>query len=47
MEETKGLTMDILDMEYAIHTVNQYEPQLSILEEENCDQESLDKLLSA
>ena len=47
MEETQGLTADIFDMECAKHAVNQYEPELSMLEAENYDKESLDKLLSA
>ena len=47
MEETQGLTTDIFDMECAKHTVNQYEPESSMLEAESYDKESLDKLLSA
>ena len=47
MEETQGLTTDIFDMECAKHAVNQYEPELSMLEAESYDEESFDKLLSA
>ena len=47
MEETQGLTTDIFDMECAKHTVNQYEPELSMPEAESYDEESFDKLLSA
>ena len=47
MEETQGLTTDIFDMECAEHAVNQYEPELSMLEAESYDKESFDKLISA
>ena len=45
MEETQGLTTDIFDMACAKHAVDQYEPELSMLEAESYDKESLDKLL--
>ena len=45
MEETQGLTTDIFDMEYAKHTVDQYEPELSMPEVESYDKEGFDKLL--
>ena len=47
MEEKQGLTTDIFDMEYAKHTVNQYEPESSMPEAESYDKESLDRLISA
>ena len=47
MEETQGLTTDIFDMECAKHTVDQYEPELSMPEAESYDKESFDKLISA
>ena len=47
MEETQGLTTDIFDMECAEHAVDQYEPELSMLEAESYDKESFDKLISA
>ena len=47
MEETQGLTTDIFNMECAKHAVNQYEPELSMLEAESYDKENCDKLLSA
>ena len=37
IEETQGLTTDIFDMECAKHTVNQYEPELSMPEAESYD----------
>ena len=45
MEETQGLTRDIFNMEYAKHTVDQYEPELSMPEVESYDKEGFDKLL--
>ena len=41
MEETQGLTTDIFNIERAKHTVNQYEPELSMPEVESYDKESL------
>ena len=47
IEETQGLATDKFDMECAKYTVNQYEPESSMLEAESYDKESFDKLLSA
>ena len=44
MEETQGLTTDIFNMKCAKHAVDQYEPESSMPEAENCDKESFDKI---
>ena len=45
--DSPGLSKDVLDMEDREYDVDQYKPELSMLEEESYDQESVDKLLSA
>ena len=46
MSETQGLPTDIFHMEYAKHSVNQYETELSMLDAESYDKESWDKLVT-